>query len=231
MRRIYTLFLLLAMPAALFADTDKKPSAPETEPVRTYGNAQVSRIVDLDDNFCFTCNIEDWPAVIGDGVTVRIDGVAVPKIVSDTGLPNKYYSKQLKDFLAAAFASSDKKDIQLKRIKRADTFALIATVYIDGKNLADMLVEQGLAQRAEVHKINSVPPVSVPPAASASEAVRSSSAAGQEKLYYVASKTGKVYHKSTCHFVDRIKDETRVIFETKEAAEASGRRPCKSCSP
>ena len=233
MRRvcIVSLFVLLSLLNA--ADTPQ-PVAPT--PAKTFGTAQLTRIVSLSDGFCFVCDIKDWPAVIGRDITIRIDGVVPPQIVADAGLPNKYYNKQLKDFLAASFASAGKKDIQLRHIRRADTFALIAQVIIDGKNLGDMLIAQGLAQPGQVNTVAlQAPTVSNQPAPTPNAPVGSpataSTSARQQEEYYVASQSSDVYHKSTCHFVDRLKDDTKVIFKTKAEAEATGRRPCKSCNP
>jgi len=46
---------------------------------------------------------------------------------------------------------------------------------------------------------------------------------------FVASKTGEAYHFPWCSGVLRIKEENKVWFETREAAEAAGYRPAKNC--
>ena len=48
---------------------------------------------------------------------------------------------------------------------------------------------------------------------------------------FVASRSSKIYHRSTCSHALRIRPENRVTFPTAEAAEASGRSPCKTCKP
>lgn len=52
---------------------------------------------------------------------------------------------------------------------------------------------------------------------------------GQTSKQYVASKNGSVYHLPWCSGAKRIKDENKVWFESKVAAEAAGYRPASNC--
>lgn len=46
---------------------------------------------------------------------------------------------------------------------------------------------------------------------------------------YVASKTGAKYHLPWCSGAQRIKEENKIYFETKEAAERAGYQPAGNC--
>ncbi len=48
-------------------------------------------------------------------------------------------------------------------------------------------------------------------------------------MVYVASKTGTKYHLPWCAGAQRIKDENKVWFATKEDAEAAGYTPAANC--
>jgi len=48
---------------------------------------------------------------------------------------------------------------------------------------------------------------------------------------YVASARSKVFHNSDCEWAKRIAPENLVVFDSREVALASGRRPCKICAP
>jgi hypothetical protein len=48
---------------------------------------------------------------------------------------------------------------------------------------------------------------------------------------FVASQSGKVYHLPSCAHAARINSDNIVRFKTRAEAEASGRRPCKTCKP
>jgi hypothetical protein len=46
---------------------------------------------------------------------------------------------------------------------------------------------------------------------------------------YVASKSGSAYHFPWCSGAQRIKEENKIWFETKEEAEQAGYRPASNC--
>jgi len=47
--------------------------------------------------------------------------------------------------------------------------------------------------------------------------------------YYVASKSGEVYHLPHCSGAKRISEANKIIFKTKAEAEAAGYRPAQNC--
>lgn len=69
------------------------------------------------------------------------------------------------------------------------------------------------------------PSVTSQPAAAAVAAPVSAPKSGQ----YVASKTGTKYYLPSCSGANRIKDENKVWFATKQAAEAAGYAPSSTC--
>jgi hypothetical protein len=64
----------------------------------------------------------------------------------------------------------------------------------------------------------------------ASETPRSARHADSD-LFWVASKSSKVFHKSTCRFVATISEKNKLTFANRDAAAQTGRRPCKTCNP
>jgi hypothetical protein len=48
---------------------------------------------------------------------------------------------------------------------------------------------------------------------------------------YVGSITSRKYHRPACGWVRRIARENRLCFADREAARASGYRPCRICEP
>jgi competence protein ComEC len=62
--------------------------------------------------------------------------------------------------------------------------------------------------------------------------VKSETKTSESQEYkYAASKNSDVFHYISCSDVARIKPENLILFKTREEAIASGRRPCKKCSP
>lgn len=48
---------------------------------------------------------------------------------------------------------------------------------------------------------------------------------------FVASKSSGVFHRPDCRWAQNISDDNRIGYKTREEAEQSGKRPCKSCRP
>ncbi len=189
-------------------------SAPGQSAVH-YGQATVSDVLRIDEQCTLYCNIEGFPAIIGENMPVKINGFKPAN--------NGELNKKIKQFLCRLFLSknNDSKVIHLKNIQRGDAFCLRADVEIDGSDLCDLLVEDGLAKRViEIKgtqsniKQNSAP-------------TRQTS----QKKMFVASKTSKVFHRTTCSHTARMDLTKAAYFSTRKEAEKTGRRPCKTCNP
>ena len=53
----------------------------------------------------------------------------------------------------------------------------------------------------------------------------------KDKERFVASSSGKVFHKKDCPFVKNIPRKKRIYFEDRQDAISSGYTPCKVCNP
>jgi hypothetical protein len=95
----------------------------------------------------------------------------------------------------------------------------------------------GLSQKSlEPESIDSEPQtkVALPPTTELMPApvVKTETKTTETQEYkYAASKDKEVFHYITCSYVSKIKPENLILFKTREEAIASGRRPCKKCSP
>ncbi len=67
---------------------------------------------------------------------------------------------------------------------------------------------------------------------SAMPSVRSAESAPVESpTGYFAAKSSKIFHRAGCSFLNRISEENRISFASRDQAASSGRRPCKTCNP
>lgn len=48
---------------------------------------------------------------------------------------------------------------------------------------------------------------------------------------YVSSKNSKVFHMPECHWVEQIKPENMIGYNSRDEAVKDGKRPCKVCNP
>ena len=89
---------------------------------KSFGNANVLEVTSIYDGDTFRANIKDFPAVIGESMSIRINGIDTPE------LRGKYdKEKQLaKQFTVERLRAAE--SVVLKNIKRGKYFRLIAIV-------------------------------------------------------------------------------------------------------
>lgn len=56
-------------------------------------------------------------------------------------------------------------------------------------------------------------------------------ASDTEEATYVASRKAKKYHRPSCQYAAKIKDENLVTFDSAAQAQAAGYAPCGACKP
>lgn len=216
MKQAIACFLWAAMAATVFG-ADKS-----NQSVDSYGSAVVSQILKIDIQGTLYCNIENFPPLIGKNMPVRLKDL---KPANSTEANQK-----IQAFLSALLMNKaeSKPKIQLTNIQRGKTFCLCADIFCDGKDISEMLIEKGLAQRIiEVKE----PKAPASQTSETSPTKTKASEAPPAKSGYVASKTSKVFHRADCYHVRRMNMDKAVTFANREQAAKTNRRPCKSCNP
>lgn len=110
---------------------------------RSYGDAVVERVTSIYDGDTFRCNIAGWPDIIGHRIGIRINGIDTPEM-RDPRPEIRELARQAKMFTVGKLRGA--KRIELRNMRRGKYFRIVADVYVDGKSLAEMLLEAGLAK-------------------------------------------------------------------------------------
>ena len=110
---------------------------------RSYGDAVVERVTSIYDGDTFRCDIAGWPPIIGHRIGIRINGIDTPEM-RDPRPEIRELARQAKMFTVGKLRSA--KRIELRNMKRGKYFRIVADVHVDGKSLAQMLLEAGLAK-------------------------------------------------------------------------------------
>lgn len=236
-RKILIITILCVSAGVCFAEK-KTEAGPRAKLPKTYGGAVVEKVTGVGEGFVFRCDIKAWPAVIGEDITVRIDGVGPPLIVTSGGMPNKFFKSQLNKYLEITFAKAQ--DVRLENIKRGRTFSIVADVIVDSNSVADLLIGEGLARRyveGEEARISAKQQgrarydggISVArPAGPTGDRIQ---ADGASEAVYVASKNSRVFHRAGCRYAKIVLASNLVRFDSRGAAVQTGRRSCKTCNP
>lgn len=103
--------------------------------------------------------------------------------------------------------------------------SIINQVDLDSKSLSLMLIKKGMGP----HNLSESKVEGIELELKGSGAASSDNAG--EGVSWVASKSSKVFHKTTCRFAVTMSEKNKVTFSSRESAIATGRRACKTCGP
>ena len=82
--------------------------------------------------------------IIGNKISIRVNGIDTPDIRGKCE-KEKYDAQQAQQMVADILKDADQ--IVLRNMERGKYFRIAADVIVDGENLADVLVEAGMAVR------------------------------------------------------------------------------------
>lgn len=183
----------------------------------SFGSAVVDKV-----GFCedlaplqFRCDIKNYPPIVGRDIVICIAGVSL--VGND---PNSSSVQQAKEFVSQTISNAE--FVQLRNMRRGESFCIVADVYCEKQLLANVLIEKGYAKQT-------------PKAVDSSQPIEQAKTEKQlsliEEAEHVGSKSSKVFHKKGCKWTRSISQENIVIYKSREEAIDKGKRPCKACNP
>ena len=110
----------------------------------SFGDFQGAIYVGNYDGDTVTFNLPGLHPIIGEKISIRVNGIDTPEIRGKCE-KEKYDAKQAKEVVADIL--KDAEQIILKNMERGKYFRIAADVIVDEENLADMLIEAGIAVR------------------------------------------------------------------------------------
>ena len=109
---------------------------------KNYGSVVVSEVTSIYDGDTFRANIQEYPEIIGYRIGIRVNGIDTPEMRGKCQ-KEKMLAKKAKQFSVEKLRGA--KTIELRNMKRGKYFRIVADVYVDGKSLGGMLIDQELA--------------------------------------------------------------------------------------
>ncbi len=107
-----------------------------------FSNIKVDEVTSIYDGDTFRVNISSYLDIIGKRVPIRINGIDTPELRAKC-IKEKNLAKKAKQLTVSILRSA--KIIELRNMKRGRYFRIIADVYVDNQNIADILIEKNLA--------------------------------------------------------------------------------------
>jgi endonuclease YncB( thermonuclease family) len=108
----------------------------------SYGDYQGAVYLKNYDGDTIRFNLPGYPPIAGKDIRVRVNGIDTPEIKGKCK-KEKYEAQQARDMVTDILKGAEK--ITLKNMKRGKYFRIAADVIVDGENLADVLIEAGMA--------------------------------------------------------------------------------------
>lgn len=111
---------------------------------------------------------------------------------------------------------------------------LVLAVTVGYAGFAAVRAAQTPASAVVITTERSVPPVTPAPETAAPEPTatpESTPAPDTAEATCVASRKAKKYHRPSCQYAAKIKDENLVTFDSAAQAQAAGYAPCGACKP
>ena len=111
---------------------------------KSFGDYEGAVYVRNYDGDTVTFNLPELHPIIGEKISIRVNGIDTPEIKGKCE-KEKYDAQQAQQMVEDIL--KDAEQITLKNMERGKYFRIAADVIVDGENLADMLIEAGVAIR------------------------------------------------------------------------------------
>ena len=103
------------------------------------------------DGDTITFNLPNLHPIIGKKIAIRVNGIDTPEIRGKCD-KEKYDAKQAQGMVEEFLKDAER--IDLKNMGRGKYFRIVADVYADGENLAEALIDAGMAVKYDGGKKN-----------------------------------------------------------------------------
>ena len=108
----------------------------------SYGSVSVSRVIRIIDGDTFVVDIDQLPDLIGKDISVRVNGIDTPELRGKCDR-EKDLAVKAKERVDALLKTAD--TIVLENLSRGSFFRIVADVIIDGVDLGELILNEGLA--------------------------------------------------------------------------------------
>jgi len=112
----------------------------------SYGTFTVSKVISIYDGDTFRVDIDELSPIAGKNIPIRVNGVDTPEIQGKCD-SEKELAIEVRDYVAGLLDNAD--EILLVNTERGKYFRILAVVMIDGVNLAELLIDNGLGYAYE----------------------------------------------------------------------------------
>jgi endonuclease YncB( thermonuclease family) len=175
-------------------------------------------------------NVVDGDTIyLDNGKKVRFVGVNTPERGVEGYITSKNFVQKL--------CLNKEVGLDIDDRKHNDKYGrTLAVVIVDGKNLNEMLLKEGLAEvmympPSEFYPYNWANSSTHIPDSYHSYANTQKDTSSSDSGSYIGNSNSGKFHESTCKWGQKTAEHNRVYFKSRNAAISQGYQPCKVCNP
>ena len=167
---------------------------------------------------------------LDNGEKVRMVGVNTPERGVDGYIASKNFLQKL--------CLNKKIGLDVDKAKNKDKYGrTLAVVIVNGKNVNEILLKEGLAEIMYIPPSEFYPynwandSTHVPDSYNTYTNTQGTSSSSDDSGSYIGNSNSGKFHKSTCKWGQKTADHNRVYFSDRNTAISQGYKPCKVCNP
>lgn len=176
---------------------------------------------------------------VSDGDTIYVEGVGKVRFVGVNTPEKGVGGADTSAYLVKKLCLNREVGLDIDNSKHTDKYGrTLAVVIVDGKNLNEILLKEGLAEimyipPSEFNPYNWAGPGTTSSGHTTATTQHdtpsdtSSGAAGT----YIGNANSHKFHYPTCKSVGKMSEKNKVVFSSRDDAINQGYVPCKSCNP
>lgn len=176
---------------------------------------------------------------VSDGDTIYVEGVGKVRLVGVNTPEKGVTGADTSAYFVKKLCLNREVSLDIDDSKNTDKYGrTLAVVIVDGKNLNEMLLKEGLAE------IMYIPPSEFYPynwagadtasssySSATAPADTSSDTSSSSAGTYIGNANSHKFHYPTCPSCDKIAEKNIVYFSSRDDAINQGYVPCKNCNP
>ena len=170
-----------------------------------------------------------------DGDTIYVEGVGKVRLVGVNTPERGVTGSEASKYLVSKLCLNREVSLDIDNSKPTDRYGrTLAVVIVDGKNLNEILLKEGLAE------VMYMPPSEFNPHDWAGDNTHVSSGSSSNTHNddttstsgtYIGNSNTHKFHLPSCSSCGRIAERNRVTFSSRDEAISQGFVPCKNCNP
>lgn len=205
--------------------------------VSDYSSLSISDILNKYDDTSCNSEVSGICTKVYDGDTIYVEGVGKVRFVGVNTPEKGVDGSQASKYFVEKLCLNREVGLDIDDSKHYDKYSrTLAVVIVDGKNLNEMLLKEGLAE------IMYIPPSEFYPynwansdthvqSDTSTHTDTSSDSSASQSGSYIGNSNSHKFHYPNCKWGLKISDKNKVIFTSRQDAINQGYTPCKVCSP